>query len=207
MQHEILDNDLSLLRRILLRKSVRTGNFTLSAGQISDVYVDGKLTTFSAEGMPIVGRVFLAKMRESGWLPDAVGGLTVGADPIAFAVARESLEATGRQIDAFVVRKEPKKHGMQRFIEGLEETAGCKVVIIDDVCTTGNSTAKAIEKALEAGMRVLGAVCLVDREQGATELLKRQFDCTLTSVFTLAHLLHGESQTVSELALAPMSHD
>jgi orotate phosphoribosyltransferase len=182
------DLDLQVeLRQLLLRHSVRFGTFTLASGRTSDIYVDGKLTTCRPEAMPLVGRLFLRKMEAHGWRPDAVGGLTLGADPIAFAVARESLE-TGRPIRAFVVRKEPKKHGMMRFIEGLEETAGLRAVIVEDVCTTGESTALAIERAREAGMTVLGALCLVDREAGAAERLRRDYGCLLDSLFQLSEL-------------------
>jgi orotate phosphoribosyltransferase len=180
-------NDLASLKQILLRKSVRFGDFTLVSGQKSDVYVDTKLTAYSPEAMPLIGRALLARMRSRGWEPYAVGGLTLGADPLAFAVARESVE-TGRPIQAFVARKEPKKHGTQRFIEGLEQTEGIPVVVIDDVCTTGGSTVQAIERAKGAGMNVLGAVCLVDREMGAADLLQQQFGCPLESVFRLSDL-------------------
>ena len=177
----------SQLKAMLRRNSVRFGSFTLVSGQTSDIYVDGKLTTCTAEAMPLVGRAFLRKMRARNWAPDAVGGLTLGADPIAFAIARESVDA-GRAINAFVIRKESKKHGTQRFVEGLDQTSGLQVVILDDVCTTGGSTAQAIERAQAAGMRILGAVCLVDRQMGAAELLEKQFGCALESVFTLSDL-------------------
>src|SRR5271170_2718149 len=154
-------DDLLRLKDILVSRSLSTsGNFTLHSGEKSTVYVDGKLTTMIPEAMPLVGRAFLQKMRDRGWTPEAVGGLTLGADPIAFAIARESLES-GPPIHAFVVRKEPKKHGTQKFVEGLESTEGKSVVILDDVCTKGDSTLQAILKAQDAGMRVLGAVCLV----------------------------------------------
>lgn len=177
----------SQLKALLRRNSVRFGTFTLVSGQTSDVYVDGKLTTCTAQAMPLVGRAFLRKMQARNWAPDAVGGLTLGADPIAFAIARESVDA-GRPVDAFVIRKEPKKHGMQRFVEGLDQTDGLNVVILDDVCTTGGSTAQAIERAQAAGMRILGAICLVDRQMGAAELLEKQFGCALDCVFTLSDL-------------------
>jgi len=188
--------DLAALKQIMLSKSVRTGSFTLVSGQKSDIYVDSKLTTYSAEAVALVGWIVLSKIEARGWLPDAVGGLTLGADPIAFAVARESVDA-GRPIDAFVVRKEPKKHGMQRFIEGLEDTQGLKAVIIDDVCSTGGSTAQAIERAAAAGMQILGAICLVDREMGAPELLKTQFGCDLESVFKLSDLRGQAGPSIS----------
>src|SRR5271170_423539 len=96
--------------------------------------------------------------------------------PIAFAVARESI-GLGYPINAFIVRKTQKTHGMERFIEGLDDPRGLSVVVIDDVCTKGGSTGQAIEKARNAGMIVLGAICLVDREMGARELLEGQYNC------------------------------
>jgi orotate phosphoribosyltransferase len=181
-------DDRTRLKDILVQRSLSTsGSFTLHSGEKSTVYVDGKLTTMVPEAMPLVGRAFLQKMREHGWKPEAVGGLTLGADPIAYAIARESLE-TGHPISAFVVRKEPKKHGTQKFIEGLESTEGKSVVMLDDVCTRGDSTGQAIAKAQDAGMRVLGAICLVDRQQGATELLAGN-GIVLASIFTLAELV------------------
>lgn len=181
--------DVARLKDILCRESVQLGDFTLVSGAKSSVYVDAKLTTCLPEAMPLAGRVFLRKIEERGWFPEAVGGLTLGADPISFAIARESIDQAGRPIRAFVVRKETKKHGMGRFIEGLENPSGRSVVIIDDVCTKGGSTAQAIEKAKEAGMHVLGAICLVDRQQGAAELLQEKFGCALASIFRLAELL------------------
>lgn len=176
------------LKQILLRRSVRTGEFKLVSGRTSSVYIDGKLTTLAAEAMPLIGRLFLDKMEQNGWNAQAIGGLSLGADPIVIAVARESLERR-RPIDAFLVRKEAKKHGTQKFIEGLERTEGLPVVIVDDVCTTGGSTADAILRAKEAGMNILGAVCLVDREAGAENMLQAQFQCPLASIFTLSELL------------------
>ncbi len=181
-------DDSSILKDILCRQSVRRGDFTLASGEKSSVYVDSKLTSFRAEAMPPIGRLFLHRMADCGWFPEAVGGLTLGADPIAFSIARESLE-TSHPIKAFVVRKDPKVHGMGRVIAGLEQTHDLPVVIIDDVCTKGGSTAQAIQSAKEAGMRILGAICLVDRCQGATELLRDKFGLRLESIFTLAELL------------------
>src|ERR1700733_8145938 len=120
-------DDLLRLKEILVCRSLSTsGDFTLHSGEKSTVYVDGKLTTLVPEAMPLVGRAFLQRMRERGWTPEAVGGLTLGADPIAFAIARESLE-TGHPVNAFAVRKGPKKHGTQKFVEGLEATEGQSV--------------------------------------------------------------------------------
>src|SRR5690348_5049423 len=104
------DSDHEQLKLLLREHSVRFGQFKLVSGQTSDVYVDAKLTTCRAAAMPLVGRLFLRKIAERGWNPAAVGGLTLGADPIAMAIAHES-SPTAKPLDAFVVRKEPKKHG------------------------------------------------------------------------------------------------
>lgn len=180
------------MKQILLRRSVRRGEFKLVSGRTSSVYVDGKLTTLAAAAMPLIGRLFLEKMEQHGWEPQAIGGLSLGADPIVTAVARESLES-GPGIDAFLVRKEAKKHGTQKFIEGIEQTEGLPVVIVDDVCTTGGSTADAIVRAQEAGMRVLGALCLVDREAGAQEMLSARFQCAFDWIFRLSELVEPAS--------------
>lgn len=194
--HMTPEQERSRLRDILVEKSVKLDRvFTLSSGATSNKYIDAKLTTLTPEAMPLVGRAFLRKISESGWRPRAVGGLTVGADPIAMSVARESLDALGvGPISAFIVRKAPKKHGMQRFIEGLEDTKGLPVVIIDDVCTQGTSTGDAIEKALEAEMNVLGAICLVDRQEGAVQFLADRYKCRLASIFTLDELVECKAR-------------
>ncbi len=176
---------LAELQDILKSKSVRFGEFKLVSGQTSDVYVDCKPTTCNPKAMRLIGHLFLRKMEEQMWFPEAVGGLTLGADPIAFAIARESLDRPPI-MDCFIVRKEQKPHGMQKVVEGLTETKGVKVVIIDDVCTKGGSTALAIENAKAAEMEILGAVCLIDREAGATELLRDRYGIKLASIFKLS---------------------
>lgn len=173
------------LYEFLKRKSVQFGTFTLASGQTSDVYIDCKPTTFDPRAMRLIGLLFIQKMEGKMWFPDAVGGLTMGADPIAFAIARESLDRQPT-IDSFVVRKERKPHGMQKVVEGLEHTEGHKVVILDDVCTKGESTALAIENAKSVGMDILGAMCLIDREAGATELLREKYGVELESIFKLS---------------------
>jgi orotate phosphoribosyltransferase len=183
-----LEQDRDRLRSILTRISVRRGQeFTLASGRKSDVYCDARVTTCRAEAMPLVGRLFLAKMSERGWRPRAVGGLTMGADPIVIAVARESLDQE-RVVDAFLVRKEAKGHGTRRQIEGLSEQGPLDVVIVDDVCTSGESTIRAIQASREAGLNVLGAICLVDREEGAREAIEGTLACPFDRIFRLAEL-------------------
>lgn len=183
-----LEQDRERLAGILRQVSVRRGEeFVLASGRRSNVYVDARLTTLRAEAMPLIGRLFLAKMRDRGWKPAAVGGLTMGADPVVAAIARESLE-TDHPVNAFIVRKETKKHGLQRRIEGLSEAGPLDVVVVEDVATTGGSAAKAIEACREAGLRVLGAIALVDREEGAAETIEGQWQCPFDRIFRLPEL-------------------
>src|SRR5262245_19814641 len=131
--------DRESLKHLLTTRSLTFGDVQLASGEKSSVYVDGKLTTYFPDAIPLVGRLFLEEIRRQGWQPEAVGGLTLGADPIAFSVARASVDAPP-PVAAFVVRKAAKEHGKQKFIEGLHRTEGVPVVVIDDVCTKGGST-------------------------------------------------------------------
>jgi orotate phosphoribosyltransferase len=158
----------ALLQR-LARDSFRLGRFRLSSGGESDYYIDCRTTTLNGEGGRLTGLAFYNLLRERGLHPRAVGGLTMGADPvvcnIAAASAWHALEAPGSQVlDGFLVRKTDKAHGTGRRIEGFCQE-GADVVIVDDVCTTGTSTVQAIEAAQAANMRVIGVVCLVEREE------------------------------------------
>lgn len=184
--------DRERLADLLRTHSIRYGQFKLASGLESTVYCDGKLTTCRAEAMPLVGRCFLEVFRRNGWQPKAVGGLVIGADPIVISIAAES-NHHGAPIDAFLIRKESKGHGTRKFLEGIENVQDMPVVMIDDVCTTGGSTDLAIERALEAGMKVLGAVCLVDREQGAPELFREKYGIAFDSVFRLTELTGGRT--------------
>jgi orotate phosphoribosyltransferase len=180
------------LLEMLVRKSLRRGVFKLASGKESTCYIDGKLTTCSAAGTKLTGQAFLDVIERNGWRPRAVGGLIIGADPIVIAIARESLDR-GNPIDAFLVRKEAKAHGMKKFVEGIEYEGSIDVVMVDDVCSTGGSTIDAIEKARQANMNVLGAVCLVDREMGAGEAMAR-VGCRFDSVFRISELLAYEEE-------------
>lgn len=158
------------LIELLAERSFRVGDFTLASGAKSRFYVDARTTTMSAEGQALLGPLGLLALDDAALRPHAVGGLTMGADPIAYAIAHRSF-LDGRPIEAFSVRKEPKGHGSARQIEGcLSE--GQDVVVIEDTITTGGSALKACT-ALEAfGARVQGILALVDREEGGRENLE-----------------------------------
>ncbi len=159
-------SDADRLRRLLLERSVQQGDFVLASGQHSSYYIDCRLSTMSAEGQGLIGRMGLAAIAAAGWRPRGIGGLTMGADPVAYAVAAASW-GTELVIDAFSVRKEAKGHGTGRQIEGNFQ-AGDDVVVVEDVITTGGSAAKAIAAVEAAGGRVLGVLAVVDREQGGS---------------------------------------
>ncbi len=157
---------------LLAERSFRVGEFTLASGAKSRYYVDARTTTLSADGQSLIGTLGLAALDDAGVRPDAVGGLTMGADPIACAIAHRSA-LDGRPIDAFVVRKEPKGHGRRSQIEGRLE-AGQAVVVVEDVITTGGSALKACSAVKAAGAEVLAILALVDREEGGREALEAE---------------------------------
>ena len=161
---------LERLRRLLLDHSVRRGDFVLASGQRSSYYIDCRLTTMSAEGQGLIGELGWRALRDAGWRPRAVGGLTMGADPVAYSVASASF-GTELVVDAFSVRKEAKAHGTGRAIEGCF-AAGDDVVIVEDVITTGGSALRAIAAVETAGGRVLGVLAVVDREEGGRAALE-----------------------------------
>lgn len=168
------------LLELLAAKSFRLGEFKLSSGSTSDYYIDCRTTTLDARGSQLVGQVFLEEIREQGWEPRAIGGLTMGADPIVVAVA-----VTSGTLHGFLVRKSEKQHGTGQRIEGFREK-GARVVVVDDVCTTGSSTVQAIEAAREFGFKVVGAMCLVEREEahGRPNVEKAAAPAPFISVFT-----------------------
>lgn len=172
------------LLNLLAVHSFRLGEFTLSSGIKSDYYIDCRATTLRAQGAEWTGQVFLDLFQEQGWKPQAVGGLTMGADPIVVAAA--VLSARGRfPVHGFLVRKAEKAHGMGRRIEGFQEK-GARVVIVDDVCTTGGSTIQAIEAAREFGFEIAGAACLVEREEakGRPAVEKAAAPAPFVAIFT-----------------------
>jgi orotate phosphoribosyltransferase len=184
------------LLQLLARKSFRLGEFKLSSCGTSDYYIDCRTTTLDARGAQLVGQVFLDEMRAQGWNADAIGGLTMGADPIVVAVA-----VTSGTLHGFLVRKAEKQHGTGQRIEGFREK-GARVVIVDDVCTTGSSTVQAIEAAREFGFKVAGAMCLVEREDahGRPNVEKAAAPAPFISVFTASdvrreHIAQREANT------------
>jgi orotate phosphoribosyltransferase len=157
------------LLHLLSKVSFKLGDFTLSSGAKSDYYIDCRTTTLHAEGGRLTGLAILDLLHEHKLKPAAVGGLTMGADPIVSNVATASAyyalqHPNAHLIHGFLVRKAEKAHGTGRRIEGFFEE-GASVVIVDDVCTTGASTITAIEAARQSGMKVIAAICLVEREE------------------------------------------
>jgi orotate phosphoribosyltransferase len=161
----------SALVRLLAERSAKQGQFTLASGKQSDFYVDARLTTMSPEGLSIIGPLGLSTILERGWSVDAIGGLTLGADPISYAISYAS-SASDHPLRAFTVRKEAKKHGTGKLIEGPLRS-GDHVVVIEDVITTGDSALRAIEAVRSTEGSVSGLMALVDREEGGREAIER----------------------------------
>jgi orotate phosphoribosyltransferase len=180
------------LLRLLATKSFRLGDFKLSSGGRSDYYIDCRTTTLDARGAQLTGQVFLEEIRHRGWNPEAIGGLTMGADPIVVAVA-----VTSGTLNGFLVRKAEKQHGTGQRVEGFRGK-GARVVIVDDVCTTGASTIQAIEAAREFGFDVAGVMCLVEREDahGRADVEKTAAPAAFIAVFT-ANDLRNEHLALS----------
>jgi len=185
------------LLNLLAKNSFRLGDFTLASGMKSDYYIDCRTTTLHAKGAELTGRVFLELFRQQGWQPQAVGGLTMGADPIVVATGVISAQA-GTPVHGFLVRKSEKSHGMGRRIEGFQEK-GAQVVIVDDVCTTGGSTIQAIRAAREFGFNVIGVACLVEREEakGRLEVEKAAAPAAFISVFTASEVKAAHLKAIS----------
>jgi orotate phosphoribosyltransferase len=157
------------LLSILAERSARRGNFTLASGRQSTLYIDARLTTMSPDGLALIGPLALAALRDVDWRVQAVGGLTLGADPISYAIAYASAK-TASPLRAFTVRKEAKTHGTGQLIEGPFH-AGDRVAVIEDVITTGGSALRAVEAVRAAGGTVAGVLALVDREEGGRDAL------------------------------------
>lgn len=174
------------LRELLLERSVKRGDFVLSSGVRSSYYVDCRTTATSAEGQALIGRLGLAALRATGWKPDAVGGLTMGADPVAYAIAHASWLA-GTAVDAFTVRKQPKEHGTAKRIEG-NFRAGSRALVIEDVITSGGSALQACDAVEAEGGSVAGVLAIIDREVGGVAAIERR-GYPVVSLFRISELL------------------
>jgi len=159
------------LKDLLLARSVQRGDFVLASGKRSSFYVDARLTTMSGEGLGLIGELGLDRLAARGWSPKSVGGLTLGADPVAYALAAAA-RAKNLPIDAFTVRKQAKTHGTGKRIEGCF-SSGAPVVVVEDVITTGGSAQEAIVAVESAGGKVLGVLAVVDREEGGRGVLEK----------------------------------
>jgi orotate phosphoribosyltransferase len=160
----------SLLAALLTAQSVRRGDFVLSSGRKSDLYIDARMTTMDPRGLALIGPLGLAAITAADWRPDSVGGLTLGADPVAYAIAYASA-ATDHPIRAFTVRKEAKTHGTGKLIEG-PFVAGDRVVVIEDSITSGASALKAAAAAQAQGGQIVGVLAIVDREEGGRDAIE-----------------------------------
>lgn len=178
-------SDLEVLEALLRQRSLVFGDFLLASGQRSSYYIDARRTTMAALGQRLIGTLGLELIRNRGWTPNSVGGLTMGADPVAYAIARASLESPP-VVDAFSVRKAPKEHGTKKRVEGNFEP-GFAVVIVEDVITSGGSAIQAVEAVRAEGGRVAGVLAVVDREEGGT-LAIRSHGIEVACITTISRL-------------------
>jgi len=181
-------DDRQRLKQILLEKSYRKGTFTLSSGKKSDFYIDGKQTTLSAEGAFLCGKLIFSLIQNQATPIDAIGGMTLGADPLVTAVSIASF-LEDQPIPAFIVRKESKKHGTEEYIEGKSNLPeGALVALVEDVVTTGGTLIKVIDRVEAQGYKVGLIVTVVDRQEGGAEMLAGK-GFQLEAIFTREELL------------------
>lgn len=180
--------DKEKLKKIIREKSYRKGTFTLTSGKTSDFYIDGKQTTLSAEGAYLCGKLFFEIISKQPDPIHAVGGMTLGADPLVTAASIVSY-LEGSPIPAFIVRKESKKHGTEQFIEGRSNLPdGCTVALVEDVVTTGGTLVKVIERVEAQGYKVGLIITVVDRHEGGAEALAEK-GYRLEAIFTKADIM------------------
>ena len=185
MSSTTIQNDRRELLQLLKKEAYIKEKIVLSSGKESDFYIDARRVTLSAKGAFLCARLILDLIK--GDKVDAVGGPTLGADPLVGAVGVLSYEA-GRPLNTFLIRKAPKPHGRQQQVEGPLLKAGSRVVLIDDVTTTGKSLLKSIDVLHQLSLVVPKAVCLVDRREGAREALEAK-GCQLTAVFEISEII------------------
>ncbi|MEK7842418.1 MAG: orotate phosphoribosyltransferase [Deltaproteobacteria bacterium] len=173
----------SRLLQIIREKSYEKKEVTLASGRKSDFYIDCRQTTLHPEGAYLVGKILCDMIKESGLQIEAVGGPTMGADPIATAISVIS-HLEGNPLPAFIVRKEPKKHGLGQWIEGKKNLEnGANVAIVEDVVTTGGSSLQAVKRVEEEGLKVVAVFAMVDREEGGSEKI-REAGYEFKAIFT-----------------------
>ncbi len=175
----MVEKDKKRLLKLLKKDAFSSGKIKLSSGKISDFYIDAKQVTLNSEGAYLTAKIFLNTLKGEKF--DAIGGLTIGADPILGAIAAISY-LNHKPVHTFIVRKKGKKHGMQKYIEGTPLKPNSRVVIIDDVMTTGSSALKAIKEVKKANCKIVKVIALVDRLEGARENLARH-KYELASIF------------------------
>lgn len=180
-------NDRQKLISLIRELSYREGDFTLASGKKSSFYIDVKSTTLHPEGAMMVGRLGFQMIRASGLEVDAVGGMTLGADPIATAVSLTAFQA-GTEWPAFLVRKEPKKHGTGQYIEGVDNLPkGARVIILEDVVTTGGTSLVACDRVRAEGFNPVAVLTVVDREEGAEKTFE-EHGMKFIRILTLAEI-------------------
>jgi orotate phosphoribosyltransferase len=191
---EMESEDRTKLLELLTRKSVCHGHFTLASGAQSDLYIDARLTTFDPEGAILLGRTGWQLLRqtavERNVRVDAIGGLTLGADPVALSIGIAArLDSASSWLQVFTVRKETKTHGRRKRIEG-NFAEGNTVVVVDDVITTGGSTLQAIDAIQEAGGNIAFVLVLVDRQEGGRNAIEQRGH-RVVSIFTRSDFVKG----------------
>jgi orotate phosphoribosyltransferase len=172
------------LLELVRKRALRVGKITLSSGKVSDYYVDAREVVLDPEWAYLTGKLMLDMINPKAV---AVAGMTLGADPIVTAISVVG-HIEGRDLSALIIRKEPKKHGTQKFVEGPTLPGGSKVAVVDDVVTTGSSLVKSIERLRNEGYEPIQVVAILDREEGGSEKLK-EAGYELESIFTRADLL------------------
>lgn len=162
------------LLKLIKEKSYKEGDFRLVSGERSNFYLDLKEITLSQKGLQLIGELAFEQVTQLNTKPHAVGGMTLGADPLAVAIMLEAAK-NKQPLDAFIVRKEAKRHGSNRQIEGAKNfPRGARVVVVEDVTTTGKSAMQAISALKEGGFQVKAILSVVDRKQGAKELFAKE---------------------------------
>lgn len=175
--------DKEKLKEMIRTQSLKTGDFILASGKKATYYLDGKQVTLDSDSVVLIGEGILELLLALGPLPNAVGGMSIGADPITAAVITVAGMKGHSNLKGFMVRKESKGHGTNKFIEGPVKQ-GDQVIILEDVVTTGGSSLLAIERVEAAGMKVIGVIAIIDRMEGGTQAFQER-GYALHSLFTI----------------------